>query len=377
MNVVSKKVKTRALIICLLPVLLDGNVFVSTFLNKYENSRQNSEFNTERKSSSEFNTERKSLNERTTWTMQLRGGQPDGNSTSRNNRGREVSKAELKEILAMLLLPNSTLIRETETSLNACAMRPRFVECMVDILLDCRTPVNVRQLAGTVMRRKLELVWDSIDVKEQTAVQLRISDAILSEPVPLLRRQLALLFGATAKLSSTFDQLDAMVRRVNATCSAEDPACRELGIELMLSLVEDLVDEMRSHHDALVGICESALSDHAVHCCTRARARTYSHERCAIQTPHHDAWGATPSARARTLVCSFVLVCARARHNTTARAGHAGQRREAGESAPPHASSCLAPRARARAPGGLESLPAGKINFTPSPAPPLLLPPKP
>jgi hypothetical protein len=135
---------------------------------------------------------------------------------------------------------------------------------MVDILLDSRTPLNIRQLAGTVLRRKIELVWDNTDVEEQTAMQVKISDAIMSEPAPQLRRQLALLFGATVKLSSTFAQLDAMVRRVATTCADEEPACRELGVELMHNLVEDLGDEMRSHHEALLDICESALSDLSV-----------------------------------------------------------------------------------------------------------------
>ncbi len=262
--------KSTTLLFCLLPILLDGNFHFSSFLKKYENPRQNSK-------ECHGVCDPKGIR----CNLKLRGGHQDEQSTAHNPRDRQMSHVELLEILTALLLPNSTAIREAETSLNGCAMRPRFVEAMVDIILNSRTPLTIRQLAGTVMRRKIELVWDNMDENEQTAMQMRISDAILSEPAPQLRRQLALLFGSTVKLSSTIAQLDAMVRRVAMTCTAEEPVCRELGVELMHNLVEDLGDEMRSHHDTLLEICESALADLTViparGCFPRARARARPH----------------------------------------------------------------------------------------------------
>ena len=180
---------------------------------------------------------------------------------------RDQVKSELIEILPMLLLPNSTMIKSAEGRLNVLVSNPCFVEVMLDIILNRQNPLSIRQLASTVVRRKIGHAWDHIDPAEQDSLQEHFVQAMLTEPAPEVRRQLALCFGEVAKLANTFAQLDRMVRRVAAACRSEEPACRELGLEVLQGVVEELCAELRSMLPDLVEICEAALTDPSVRPC--------------------------------------------------------------------------------------------------------------
>jgi hypothetical protein len=177
---------------------------------------------------------------------------------------KNVVRVEVQEILELLLQPNSTTIKSAEERLNNLISRPRLASVLLDIILDFKAQKGIRQLAGTVLRRRIDVIWEHLNSDEQETMLESIADAILTESVPEIRRQLALSFGEMTKLSNSFAQLDRMVHRVAATCGAEDASCRELGLEVMQNLIEDLGDEMRSLYVTLVELCETALTDSAV-----------------------------------------------------------------------------------------------------------------
>lgn len=187
--------------------------------------------------------------------IRLRGG---------SSELKNIVRSDIEQILEMLLQPNSTTIKAAEDQLNGLVNRPRFAGVMLDIILDFKAQRSIRQLAGTILRRKIDVVWEHLNADEQEILQESVGEAILTEPSPDIRRQLALSFGQMTKLSNSFSQLDRMVRRVAATCSAEDSGCRALGLEVMQSLVEDLGDEMRSLYVTLVELGEAALTDSSV-----------------------------------------------------------------------------------------------------------------
>ena len=171
---------------------------------------------------------------------------------------------EINDVLAQLLLPNSTLIRSAEKRVRKMVQRPKFVDGMLGIALSRTTALGQRQMAAIVLRKNIEQAWGFLGDDEQRQIQETLVDGMLYENIGQLRRQLALLLAEVAKLSSNFVQLDYMMERVIGSCRSGDPGCRAIAYELVHNLIDVLGEELRNHFSELVDVCASGMRDVSV-----------------------------------------------------------------------------------------------------------------
>jgi len=187
----------------------------------------------------------------------LRGGRPGGGN---------VTDADVVRVLAHMLVPDSAQIRAAEEDMDAMvgahagACARGLLACML-----CEgTAMELRQLAAVVLRRRIGDMWPSLSAPQQEDVQERLGDALAADlggGSAKLRRLLALCVAATAALSSSPMQQDAVVGRILAAATGAQgpPNSVAVAIETLELLMESMAHDMMRHFDAIHGVTMAAL----------------------------------------------------------------------------------------------------------------------
>jgi hypothetical protein len=172
------------------------------------------------------------------------------------------SPEELDAILGGLLVPDNATIKAAEERLKQISKIPRSTPAIIERASQSASP-QVRQLAAVIARRKCVRHWGMVGEEEQTRIKGMLLHMIANEPEHLVRRSVADLLSAIAKLALPVGQWPDLMQYLFECSQSQHGEHREAAILIFASLTDTIGDQLREHFKTLIGIFIGGMSDAA------------------------------------------------------------------------------------------------------------------
>ena len=124
---------------------------------------------------------------------------------------------------------------------------------------------QVRQLAAVLARRRCAKNWVDPRLTDEHRKQLKdmLLHMLAAEPEHLVRRSVADLISAIAKIAVPHGQWDDLLQYLFQCSQSENPSHREVALIVFTSLTDSIGNLLRQHFVELTKIFVNALSDQA------------------------------------------------------------------------------------------------------------------
>ena len=175
-----------------------------------------------------------------------------------------IAFADLEQLLALLLQPQTEAIRQVETTLRSALGQPAFVCDLFELLQNSQAP-ELRQLAAVLVRRRIGAHWLKLDQPVRIALQAVLLNRLSVEPERIVRRQMTSVVTVVARHAlpaGQWPELFGFLIQCTRSTAAEH---RELSMFLLASLLEseDVVESsLRQHFGILGPTLQTLLADH-------------------------------------------------------------------------------------------------------------------
>jgi hypothetical protein len=175
-----------------------------------------------------------------------------------------VSAEELEAVLGALLVPDNEAIKQAEARLKEVSKMPQFILAVVERAGASASP-QIRQLAAVIARRRGAKHWVDAKLTDENRTQLKamLLHMLTAEPEHLVRRSVADLISAIAKIAVPHGQWDELLQFLFQCSQSENPQHREVALIVFTSLTDSIGNLLRQHFRQLTGIFVTALSDQA------------------------------------------------------------------------------------------------------------------
>lgn len=175
-----------------------------------------------------------------------------------------ASPEELEGVLGALLVPDNEAIKQAEARLKELSKTPQFLLAMVERAGASASP-QVRQLAAVVARRRGAKHWVSPQLTADNREQIKnmLLHMLTAEPEHLVRRSVADLISAIAKIAVPHGQWDTLLQFLFQCSLSENPGHREVALVVFTSLTDAIGNLLRQHFRQLTSIFVNGLSDQA------------------------------------------------------------------------------------------------------------------
>ena len=175
-----------------------------------------------------------------------------------------IPPAELEQLLAQLLQPQTEAIRQVEAHLRTALLQPAFI-CNLCELLQGSQMAAVRQLAAVLVRRRIGVHWAKLADADHKGLQTLLLQRLAVEPERIVRRQIASVVSVVARHAlpnGTWPELFGFLFECTRSLTVEH---RELSMLLLASLLEceDVVESsLRPHFASLSQTLQTFLGEH-------------------------------------------------------------------------------------------------------------------
>ncbi|KAA1475582.1 ARM repeat-containing protein [Dentipellis sp. KUC8613] len=125
--------------------------------------------------------------------------------------------------------------------------------------------VAVRQLAAVEMRKRVSQssgdLWTQTPQNEREQIKAKLPELILAESSNLVRHSTARVIAAIAAIEIPTQTWPQLLPFLNETCVAPVAAHREVGIFILYTVLEDVVEELQQHMQSLFKLFATLLQD--------------------------------------------------------------------------------------------------------------------
>ena len=168
--------------------------------------------------------------------------------------------ADLPELLRALLSADNDVRGRAEATLKAVAKDPQVVPALLNHARSDADP-QVRQLAAVVLKRRVLAHWSKLPRDHQEQVKNILLDAIVKEPLGVVRRSVAGRREQVAKATVPMGQWNQLPEFLAQCTQSPEEAHRDVAFVLFASLTETIISVMTQHFATLGGLFRAGLGD--------------------------------------------------------------------------------------------------------------------
>ncbi|CAG8438463.1 984_t:CDS:10 [Funneliformis caledonium] len=169
----------------------------------------------------------------------------------------------LEELLNQLVSGDTDTARirtATSTLNNNFYSSVNCVAALVQIL-SSSTHWQVRQLAAVELRKRSTKWWSKIDLNTQAAIKNQLLEVILREPHELVRHATARVISSVAKIEIPAGAWNDLLQFLYQCCQSPDAGHREVGIFVLYTLFEVIIEAFQDNLRQLFELFGAALND--------------------------------------------------------------------------------------------------------------------
>ncbi|WIA30405.1 hypothetical protein OEZ86_000490 [Tetradesmus obliquus] len=159
--------------------------------------------------------------------------------------------ADFEAILTALLSTDNQVRKQAEEAVQHVASRPEVVAEMLQHVQHAANP-EVRQLAAVLLRKWVPRHWAKLPAEVKSGAQQVLLERIAHEPVHSVRRALADVVAATARLTVPEGQWPGLMDFLHQCSRADSADHREVGLLLFAALFETIGVHLQPHVPAIL-----------------------------------------------------------------------------------------------------------------------------
>ncbi|KAI0070029.1 ARM repeat-containing protein [Panus rudis PR-1116 ss-1] len=123
----------------------------------------------------------------------------------------------------------------------------------------------VRQLAAVELRKRIAQnageLWIQVSQDERNQIKAKLPEIVLQEPAKLVRHSAARVIAAIASIEMPLGQWNDLLPFLTQTCVSPQVAHREVGVYILYTVFENIVEGFESHLQNFFKLFESLLQD--------------------------------------------------------------------------------------------------------------------
>ncbi|KAH8097787.1 hypothetical protein JL720_700 [Aureococcus anophagefferens] len=168
---------------------------------------------------------------------------------------------QLEAVLVALTAPDTSRIKQAEDALKPVLKKSACVGALMTQVASSGN-VAVRQIAAVILRKKIVKLWKKLKKSAQTRVKAAILERLGSEPERAVRKSVAALASALAKVLVPHNKWPELLAFISqCATAATSPQHRELAYLLLLQLSETVATSLSSQLGQLAQLFRAALGD--------------------------------------------------------------------------------------------------------------------
>ena len=158
----------------------------------------------------------------------------------------------LHDLLTQTVAPDTNIIKSATSALaKNYWTSPDCIPALFEII-NSSPDQNIRQLSAVELRKRVNQhkgqLWVQVPQNIRLAIKSRITEVILAEPVSIVRHNIARVIAAIAsfELQGGTKQVTwpELIPWVENACVAGNPAHREVGVYVLFTIMDSLMDEV-------------------------------------------------------------------------------------------------------------------------------------
>ena len=168
---------------------------------------------------------------------------------------------QLEAVLVALTAPDTSRIKQAEDALKPVLKKSACVGALMTQVASSGN-VAVRQIAAVILRKKIVKLWKKLKKSAQGRVKAAILERLGSEPERAVRKSVAALASALAKVLVPHNKWPELLAFISqCATAATSPQHRELAYLLLLQLSETVATSLSSQLGQLAQLFRAALGD--------------------------------------------------------------------------------------------------------------------
>ena len=168
---------------------------------------------------------------------------------------------QLEAVLVALTAPDTSRIKQAEDALKPVLKKSACVGALMTQVASSGN-VAVRQIAAVILRKKIVKLWKKLKKSAQGRVKAAILERLGSEPERAVRKSVAALASALAKVLVPHNKWPELLAFISqCATAANSPQHRELAYLLLLQLSETVATSLSSQLGQLAQLFRAALGD--------------------------------------------------------------------------------------------------------------------
>ncbi|KAG9036319.1 hypothetical protein FRB95_009241 [Tulasnella sp. JGI-2019a] len=173
--------------------------------------------------------------------------------------------ANLHTLLAQTVAPDTNVIKAATASLNQNYYKdPTCIPALYEILASSPEQ-NIRQLAAIELRKRISQgegkLWSSVPEDVRRTIKAKVFENILSEQASIVGHSMARVISAIANIELPLDTWPDLLPFLQQATSSPTAAHREVGIYVLYSVLEAVIDALKEQTSSLFTIFSQLLVD--------------------------------------------------------------------------------------------------------------------
>lgn len=171
----------------------------------------------------------------------------------------------MHQLLAQSTAGNTDTLRQATAQLNKEYYKnPQCIPALSQIIAASQEEA-VRQLAAVELRKRVSQksgeLWITVPQHERTEIKQSLPQIALAEPSKLVRHAEARVISAIAAIEIPLNQWNDLLPFVSQCCLSQQVQQRELGIFILFTVLETIVDGFSEHTKELFNLFQQLLQD--------------------------------------------------------------------------------------------------------------------
>ncbi|XP_063678684.1 importin-4-like [Bolinopsis microptera] len=167
--------------------------------------------------------------------------------------------AQLEQIIAQLLVPDSNAIQAATVKLKEFSKDPAIVPALCQILSTSENN-TIRQYAATILRQKIERIWSKLDNDLKNGIKTICLQVLQSQVTKEVRNSVTAVICVITK--HEFSSWPELLNFITAACYSDNLPAKELGLYMLGVVSESVGVEMEPHFNSMFELYANCLSHH-------------------------------------------------------------------------------------------------------------------
>ncbi|KAG8884617.1 hypothetical protein FRB98_002297 [Tulasnella sp. 332] len=173
--------------------------------------------------------------------------------------------ANLHTLLAQTVAPDTNVIKSATASLNQNYYKdPTCIPALYEILATSPEQ-NVRQLSAVELRKRISQgegkLWSGVPEDVRRTIKTKVFENIMSEQASIVRHSMARVISSIANIELPLDTWPDLLPFLQQATSSPTATHREVGIFVLFSVLEAVIDALKEQTSSLFTIFSQLLVD--------------------------------------------------------------------------------------------------------------------